>query len=165
MTVRYYGIPGKNAVKYGDDADNKPAMILPARTDLVHRTIPFAWGHVEVAGKAKPAMVEGAATLAIALCAHALADDARAVRVYQRFKMRVMDKWKADDHWSITVAEIAAACDQIEADAVEIAKTQKEIDRDRPLLETEYGGANIGGKGGVVWHTDEHGRQIPIKEE
>lgn len=163
MTVRYYGIPGKNAVKYGDDADNKPAQVLPARTDLVHRSIPFAWGHVEIAGRAKPAMVEGAATLAIALCAHALADDDRAVRLYQRFKMRVMDKWKADEAWSITVAEVAAACDQIEADAVDIAKAQREVDRDKPPIETDRGGQDFG-KGGVVWSTDDHGRPIEPKE-
>lgn len=158
MTIRYYGIPGKNLVKLGDDEDTRPAEPLPRRDDLAEHP-PYAWGHLMIGTKQAPAMVPGAAGLALALLAHALADDTRAVNLYQRFKMRVMDKWKPDEPWSITVEEIGAVCDLIEADAIEIEKSRQLSEKDRPAIERETGGTDFG-KGGVVWTTDEAGRKI-----
>ncbi len=157
MTIRYYGIPGSNLVKFGDDANTKPAEPLPRRDDLAAHP-PYAWGHVVVGTKQSPAMVPGAAGLALALCAHALADDRRAGELYQRFKMRVMDKWRPDEPWSITVEEIGAVCDKIEEDAAEVERSRRETDKERPAIERETGGADFG-KGGVVWTTDDKGRK------
>jgi hypothetical protein len=162
MTIIYYGIPGANLAKFGDGDGHKPAQPLPIRWDLAQHGA-FAWGHLTVGTKQVPAHVHGAAQLALALCAHALADDDRAMALYQRFKMRAMDKWKADEPWSITVEEIAAICDQIEVDAKATEKERLAADRDRPPIESETGGTDFG-KGGVKWHTDEKGRQIEIDE-
>lgn len=163
MTIRYYGIPGSYLVKVGDDADAKPAQPLTKRDDLaVHP--PFAWGHRMVGAKAVPAQVDGAAGLALALCAHALADDKRAVTLYQRFKMRAMDKWAPDLPWSVTVEEICAVCDQIESDAKEVAATQADAAKDRPKIESETAGGLDPSKGGIQWTTDDKGGKLPGSE-
>lgn len=161
--IRYYGIPRSNLVKFGDDADSKPAQPLPKRDDLAQHP-PFAWGHRMVGTKTVVAQVDGAAGLALALCAHALADDQRAVALYQRFKMRAMDKWAPDIPWSVTVEEICAVCDKIEADTKEIAKAQAEADRDRPKVESEVGGGLDPSKGGIQWTTDDRGNKLPGSE-
>jgi hypothetical protein len=161
--ITYYGIPGSNLVKFGNSDDHKMAEPLPIRWDLAqHGT--FAWGHLTVGTKEVPAHVPGAAQVALALCAHALADDRRALALYQRFKMRAMDKWKATEPWAITVEEISAVCDQIELDAQATEKERIAADKDRPPVERETGGADFG-KGGVVWDTDERGRPISNGEK
>lgn len=161
--IRYYGIPGTNIVKFGNDEDHKPAEQLPRRDDLVQLDDHYAWGRLKIGDRETPAQVAGAAPLALALCAHALRNDQRAIALYQRFKMRVMEKWKATEPWAVTVEEIAAVCDRIEEDAAATEKERLAIERERPGIETDTGGQSFG-HGGVVWHTDEAGREVKPKE-
>jgi hypothetical protein len=50
----------------------------------------------------------GPAQLALALCAHALGDDRRALEVYQNFKWKFVSNQEPQRAWSITRAEILA---------------------------------------------------------
>jgi hypothetical protein len=85
--------------------DAKGSRALNPRFDLRnHSPTGFSWGF---AGS-------GPAQMALALCADALDDDERARRVYQRFKFRVVARWKMGEPWTITQADIVKAVEAIE---------------------------------------------------
>jgi Family of unknown function (DUF6166) len=78
--------------------------VLRLRTDLRnHSPTGFEWGY----GGSGPAQ------LALALCADATGDDARALKVYQRFKWRCISGIKGDK-WQMSQDEILAAVEAIE---------------------------------------------------
>lgn len=58
----------------------------------------------------------GPAQCALALLADALADDARALRLYQAFKWRVVARLDQDGGWTLTTEEVRAAAAAIEAE-------------------------------------------------
>lgn len=121
MTVRYYGYPrNKNGQTIGYaakimDVEKNTAVDLPLRLDISQHADAFAWGPVMIGTRKSKALVPGAAQLALALCAHALANDGRALKLHQRFKFRTMANWPADHAWDMTAEEVAAVCDEIEA--------------------------------------------------
>ena len=89
-------------------AANKPETRrgLALRLDLAsHSPTGFAWGY---AGS-------GAAQLALALLADALGDDARALRLHQDFKARVV--MRLPRRWTLTRSRIVAHVRQLEFDA------------------------------------------------
>lgn len=103
--ITYHGrIIASGAAPKIEVVDHGKSTPLPARDDLIDlRAEPFDWGD-RAAGSTK---------LALALCAHALADDQRAVRVHERFRDEVVSIM-ADDRWVLTKAGIAAVVDTIE---------------------------------------------------
>lgn len=93
--------------------DARGTRSLPMRFDLArHSPDGFNWGY---AGS-------GPAQLAIALCADALQDDARALRIYQSFKFRIVAAWPQGKPWNSTAAEVLRLVDELE---------QKRKDRER----------------------------------
>ncbi len=76
----------------------------------------FEWGY---AGS-------GPAQLALALCADALDDDDRALKIYQEFKFRVVAKFKGDVVW-ITQEDIIRNVEEIEAEYKVIRDEHKTI--------------------------------------
>lgn len=93
MKIRYYGFPVPGTmtiVRYVDDERQRTKpRDLPMRRDLAQHAEAFEWGKLVVNGQETNAMPKGADALALAICAHALADDQRALALYQRFKRRV----------------------------------------------------------------------------
>lgn len=163
MQIRYYGFPsarGPIVRLVDDDRPKTQPRDLPVREDLAPHSDGFAWGRMLVAGVETNAMPKGAAQLACALCAHALDDDRRAVRLYQRFKMRVMESWHANEPWTITIEEVAAVCDEIEDLERETKGEVRKVAAERELGLRDTGGTNFG-KGPIVWHTDDNGDPIP----
>jgi hypothetical protein len=78
--------------------------VMRLRIDLRnHSPTGFDWGY----GGSGPAQ------LALALCADATGDDARALKVYQRFKWRFISAIKGDK-WQMSQDEILAAVEAIE---------------------------------------------------
>jgi hypothetical protein len=157
--IVYYGVPpsdehGSGFVRFIDqDNPADKGRELPAKHVNAMR---FEWGYIELNGRATKAMVPGAAPLALAICCHALASDDRGLALYQRFKLRVMDKWLRDQPWAISAEEVAAVCDRIEAD--ELTPEQlRAIERERPAPESE-GGRGVERE--IVWDTDEAGQRI-----
>lgn len=121
MTVRYYGYPRTKgdqilgyAVKIQITGEGSVSD-LPLRLDISKHAGAFAWGPVMVGARKSKALVPGAAQLALAICAHALANDGRALKLHQRFKFRTMANWPADHAWDMTAEEVAVVCDEIEA--------------------------------------------------
>jgi hypothetical protein len=164
MQIVYFGVPAaeRMVVRYldKDDPSDKGAN-LPLRDDLAQHAPAFDWGKAMVGERESRALVVGASQLALAICAHALADDARALKLHQRFKLRVMGGWLAGKAWAITAEEVATTCDAIEAD--ELTPQQKaEIERDKPVIERE-GGRGV--EGAIVWDTDESGQRIRQRGE
>lgn len=77
--------------------ENGEMRVLDPRRDLCdHSPDGFAWGY----GGSGPAQ------LALAICADALRDDQRALRVYQAFKWNVVSFWKQDRGWEIDETEV-----------------------------------------------------------
>lgn len=77
---------------------------IDKRYDLAnHSPTGFEWGY---AGS-------GPAQLALALCADALDDDDRALKIYQEFKFRVVAKFKGDVVW-ITQEDVIRNVEEIE---------------------------------------------------
>jgi Family of unknown function (DUF6166) len=109
MTCKtYVGTPhwqsdsGQSTVTVCDGQNFQP---LPLRLDLFnHSPTGFGWGY----GGSGPAQ------LALALLAHALGDDDRAVRRHQDFKFKVVGCWPEGQAWSITADQIAAVVNLIE---------------------------------------------------
>jgi hypothetical protein len=87
------------------DADDAP---LRLRLDLWnHSPTGFEWGY----GGSGPAQ------LALALLADALGDDARAVRLHQRFKWEIVARLERDEEWELSVADVReVAADLTEQD-------------------------------------------------
>lgn len=84
--------------------DVRGARLLPPRTDLAnHSPDGFNWGY----GGSGPAQ------LALALCADALQDDARARGIYQRFKFMVVAKWPQGKPWTMTAKDVLAHIDLV----------------------------------------------------
>lgn len=80
------------------------ALILPARLDLAnHSPTGFEWGF---AGS-------GPAQLALALCADALGDDQRALRIYQTFKFRIVAR--LPERWVLAADDVRATVAELEA--------------------------------------------------
>ena len=80
---------------------------LPLKLNLRnHSPTGFEWGYGG----------SGAAQLALAICANALRDDERAVRVYQAFKWRVIAPLQSDS-WRMTGGEILDHVSACEAEA------------------------------------------------
>ncbi len=61
----------------------------------------------------------GAAQLALALCAHALGNDRRALRLYQRFKAKVIGTLDIDKGFTISLKSVVRTCEEIEAEMAE----------------------------------------------
>jgi hypothetical protein len=157
-SIIYYGVPpsddGWGFVRFIDSDD--PAdhgRDLPAKHVNGLR---FEWGYIELNGKPTKVMVPGAAPLALAICCHALASDERGLKIYQRFKLRVMEKWARDQPWAISAEEVAAVADRIEGDELTPQQLHA-IERERPPPESEAG---RGVEGAIVWDTDEKGNWI-----
>lgn len=113
---------GENRVYSGlrDDAGNCHVWVmaagavvgrpLPPRLDLVKKSPSgLEWGY----GGSGPAQ------LALALCADALGDDEAALRVFQRFKFRVVGRLPRDEPWTLTAAEVRRHCHELEAGQAE----------------------------------------------
>lgn len=82
---------------------------LPPRLDLANKSPSgFEWAY---AGS-------GPAQLALALCADALGDEA-ALRVFQRFKFRVVGRLPRDEPWTLTAAEVRRHCHELGAERAE----------------------------------------------
>jgi hypothetical protein len=78
---------------------------LPLRLDLAnHSPTGFEWGY----GGSGPAQ------LALALCAHVLEDDVRALRIHQRFKFRTVGGLPPN-YWILTRSQILATIEELEA--------------------------------------------------
>jgi hypothetical protein len=79
---------------------------LPPRFDLWnHSPVGFEWGYCG----------SGPAQLALALCAHVLHDDERALEIYQDFKFSVVSKLPLKG-WLLTDREIRRAIERCEAE-------------------------------------------------
>lgn len=75
--------------------DGRP---LNPRFDLYsHSPDGFEWGYSG----------SGPSQLALAICAHALQDDLKAIRVYQRFRDATVANWKGDT-WKICKKDVLA---------------------------------------------------------
>jgi hypothetical protein len=82
------------------------SKMLNPRLDLANKSpTGFQWGF----GGSGPAQ------LALALTADALQDDERALRIYQKFKFRVVGAWPMGQPWTITEAEIVKIVEELEA--------------------------------------------------
>jgi hypothetical protein len=87
--------------------DGEARTELPWRLDLAnHSPTGLAWGY----GGSGPAQC------ALALLAHALGDDERAMRLYQRFKFRVVAALPRTKGWALTRDEILEHVAAIEAE-------------------------------------------------
>lgn len=109
MTITYRGHRTDNgcAVVITDDASYRRA--LPMRLHLAnHSPTGFEWGY----GGSGPAQ------LALALLAHALNDGARALRIHQSFKWRVIAKLPRADDWKMTRDEIIREAVAIETETM-----------------------------------------------
>ena len=103
MDITYRWEPGYRRIVL--DNGKPPFAFLPERQDLVnHSPDGFNCGY---GGR-------GPAQLALALCAHALGDDARVKRVYQIFKWKVVANRSPNAPWSITWEEIMCHVNEIE---------------------------------------------------
>jgi len=88
------------------DRGEQPHPLNP-RFDLENKSPDgFNWGY----GGSGPAQ------LALAMCADALGDDARAVRVYQAFKSRLVASLK-DNEWRVLASTVRIIVEAIERDA------------------------------------------------
>ena len=88
---------------------------LPPRLDLANKSPSgFEWGY----GGSGPAQ------LALALCADALDDGEAALRVFQRFKFRVVGRLPRDEPWTLTAAGVRRHCRE--------SAVEEEAGRDEP---------------------------------
>ena len=102
----YQGAPGAYRVTAAEP--DFAIRDLDPRHDLFnHSPDGFSWGYHGT----------GPAQLALALCADALGDDQRALRVYQSFKRAAVGTWPEGESWEITRAEVIALVEKIEAEA------------------------------------------------
>lgn len=111
MTIIYRGWRTDNGdCRVTVQAEGKLPRRLPMRLDLFnHSPTGPEWGY---AGS-------GPAQLALALLAHVLQDDERAVRLHQRFKFAVIAPMPRDAsyRWEFTSDDILARVAEIEAKA------------------------------------------------
>ena len=90
-------------VRFVDDGATFPGLLLPLRLDLVnHSPTGFEWGY----GGSGPAQ------LALAMLAHHLGDDRRALEHYFDFKFRVI-AGLSHDEWILTSDEIDRHLEEI----------------------------------------------------
>jgi hypothetical protein len=101
--------------------------------------MPFGWG---ITGPSANA-------LAYALLCDALGDRARAVKLYMRFKYRVIQGLKRDMGWTLTHSEILKTVDEIE-------QTEKLMQRERQRVEPPPLQYNDRGPG-IVWDVEYKG--------
>jgi hypothetical protein len=99
-----------------DDAGPRVSVgMLPVRLDLFnHSPDGFEWGY----GGSGPAQ------LALALLAHALEDDERAVRLHQRFKWRVISGIRRNEPWEFTRDDVRQFADDAEDDLTESTRLE-----------------------------------------
>lgn len=98
------------------------SMPLPMRLDLRnHSPTGFAWGY----------WGSGPAQLALALCAHALGDDERALRVYQTFKQSVVGALPQGVDWTMSSDDIVRYVEELEAAKQDRDRRQAEERRPR----------------------------------
>ncbi len=108
MTVTYRGwrtADGCRVIMHVGDSTRK----LPMRLDLFnHSPTGYEWGYYG----------SGPAQLALALLAHALKDDERAVRLHQRFKTRVIAPMPkhVGFEWEFTQDDIVRLAAEIDAE-------------------------------------------------
>lgn len=97
----------------------------------------------------------GRTALARALLIDVLADDARTLKLYQRFKLRTVSTWEAGKPFTITEDEILAIVADIESIERDpgIAAERRKVQHERAPVNTEYGP-------GVLWDTDEQGNRV-----
>lgn len=107
-TIAYEGRIGADGIRWvvrlheGGGA----SRLHPRNALRNHSPAGLAWGY----GGSGPAQC------ALALLADALADDARALRLYQAFKWRVVARLDQDSGWTLTTEEVRAAAAAIEAE-------------------------------------------------
>lgn len=83
------------------------ARPIDPRLDLENRSpTGLAWGYSG----------SGPAQCALALCADALGDADRAIRIYQRFKQRIVAHWPQGHDWTATAEEVRSWVLRIEAE-------------------------------------------------
>lgn len=91
--------------RFRDGVDSASGTQLNPRFDLrQHSPTGFGWGY----GGSGPAQ------LSLAILADYLGNDARALRLYQDFKFRVVGRLPQGDRWILTEHEIAEAVSEIE---------------------------------------------------
>lgn len=95
--------PRGTEVKYLPEGESIIALPLPMRKELVPRGLGYDWGYASTA----PAL------LSVSLCAHALGDDKRALRVYLDFLFHVVASLNRES-WTLTDKEIVAIVERIE---------------------------------------------------
>lgn len=84
------------------------ARALDPRLDLAnHSPTGFEWGYLG----------SGPAQLALAMLADALANDERALKLYQRFKLNYVANLKRDEPWAISDADVGQIAQAIECAA------------------------------------------------
>lgn len=169
MAFVYYGFRNADGpvVRYLDEDRPKTHWReLLGRQDLVHHADAFAWGYTFVPNTGTKMLPRGASQLALALCAHALKDDERAIRLHQRFKKRVMEEWPENGNlpWRIEVDEICAACDALDEVEKETARGRRAAVSERVVPLSETGGQDFG-KGPAKWRTDENGKRLTERGE
>src|SRR6516162_11027293 len=97
MGIKYVGTRTKEGCEVVKEVDGQSAGRLDPRLDLWnHSPTGFEWGY----GGSGPAQ------LALALLADALGDDARAVRLHQRFKWEIVARLERDEEWELSVADV-----------------------------------------------------------
>jgi hypothetical protein len=105
MSAKHYvgvRLNGRASVKVSTDGARARAL-APRRDLMNHSPTGFEWGYEG----------SGPAQLALAICADALGDDARALRVYQQFKFRMIAPIDGDD-FSMTGARVREVVAEIE---------------------------------------------------
>lgn len=92
--------------------NDRPLSAKPSQKVWNHSPDGFSWGY---AGS-------GPAQLSLALLLDALGDKERAIRLYQRFKFRVVASWQRNKGWRITQDEIIRICNELEQNQKSKAK-------------------------------------------
>lgn len=109
MTITYRGWRTDDGCRVTVQEGDGPPRNLPMRRDLAnHSPTGFEWGY----GGSGPAQ------LALALLAHALKDDERALRLHQRFKWLTISRLPRtrDFEFIYTDKEIREVAEEIELD-------------------------------------------------
>lgn len=117
MGPLYHGQPGASTyrVHVSEGCVLRP---LRMRRDLRdHSPTGYCWGYLG----------SGPAALALALCADALGDDGRALRVYQTFKAKVVAALRQDEEWTISARSVVKVCEGIERELIEAERHEQAL--------------------------------------